>query len=103
MGDAAHPMLPYLAQGAAMAIEDAAVLAQSLARMPDDAVAALRTYERRARARAPRKVAARRRAATAAIYHLAGSKGALRTLAMRAMGGNGCFAVTIGSMIGEPA
>ena len=32
VGDAAHPMLPYLAQGAGMAIEDAAVLAQQLAR-----------------------------------------------------------------------
>lgn len=31
LGDAAHPMLPYLAQGAGMAIEDAAVLAQQLA------------------------------------------------------------------------
>ena len=30
MGDAAHPMLPFLAQGAVMAIEDAAVLAKSL-------------------------------------------------------------------------
>jgi salicylate hydroxylase len=30
LGDAAHPMLPYLAQGAGMAIEDAAVLAQQL-------------------------------------------------------------------------
>ena len=44
LGDAAHPMLPYLAQGAAMAIEDAAVLAQCLARTIDDA-AALRAYE----------------------------------------------------------
>jgi salicylate hydroxylase len=32
LGDAAHPMLPYLAQGAAMAIEDAATLAQVLAK-----------------------------------------------------------------------
>ena len=31
LGDAAHPMLPYLAQGAGMAMEDAAVLAQALA------------------------------------------------------------------------
>ena len=31
LGDAAHPMLPFLAQGAAMAIEDAAVLALALA------------------------------------------------------------------------
>lgn len=30
LGDAAHPMLPFLAQGAAMAIEDAHTLAQSL-------------------------------------------------------------------------
>jgi salicylate hydroxylase len=30
LGDAAHPMRPYLAQGAGMAIEDAFVLAQSL-------------------------------------------------------------------------
>ncbi len=30
LGDAAHPVLPFLAQGAAMAIEDAAVLAHSL-------------------------------------------------------------------------
>jgi salicylate hydroxylase len=34
LGDAAHPMLPLLAQGAAMAIEDAAVLAHELARCP---------------------------------------------------------------------
>jgi salicylate hydroxylase len=31
LGDAAHPMVPYLAQGAAMAIEDSATLAQVLA------------------------------------------------------------------------
>ncbi len=31
MGDAAHPMLPFLAQGAAMAVEDAYVLAQGIA------------------------------------------------------------------------
>ena len=36
LGDAAHPMLPFLAQGAAMAIEDAAVLADNLARRPDN-------------------------------------------------------------------
>lgn len=30
LGDAAHPMVPYLAQGAAMAIEDAATLAKLL-------------------------------------------------------------------------
>ena len=34
LGDAAHPTLPYLAQGAAMAIEDAAVLTRALAMAP---------------------------------------------------------------------
>ena len=45
LGDACHPMLPFLAQGAVMAIEDAFVLARSLSSqsaVPD----ALRTYER---------------------------------------------------------
>ena len=35
LGDAAHPMLPFLAQGAAMAIEDAATLARNLAAAGD--------------------------------------------------------------------
>ncbi len=37
VGDAAHPMRPYLAQGAGMAIEDAHHLAQLLAAQPQDA------------------------------------------------------------------
>jgi salicylate hydroxylase len=45
LGDAAHPMLPFLAQGAAMAIEDAFVLAREIARSRDDSVAALERYE----------------------------------------------------------
>lgn len=45
-GDAAHPMLPFYAQGAGQAIEDAAVLAGCLAQDPADPVAALRRYER---------------------------------------------------------
>lgn len=43
MGDAAHPMLPYLAQGAGMAIEDAAVLAQQL-RPGGDVAQALQVF-----------------------------------------------------------
>ena len=35
LGDAAHPMLPFMAQGACQAIEDAAVLAACLRRLPD--------------------------------------------------------------------
>jgi salicylate hydroxylase len=44
LGDAAHPMLPFLAQGAAMAIEDAAVLAHRLSAEPD-VPRALMAYE----------------------------------------------------------
>jgi 2-polyprenyl-6-methoxyphenol hydroxylase-like FAD-dependent oxidoreductase len=46
LGDAAHPMLPYLGQGAAQAIEDGCVLASALSALPDDLAAALRLYER---------------------------------------------------------
>ena len=58
VGDAAHAMSPYAAQGAAMAIEDAAVLAAAVERFPDDLSAALSRYERQRRERI-RKVAAR--------------------------------------------
>ncbi len=47
LGDACHPMLPYMAQGAAQSIEDAAVLAGVLAHTAgaDEPEAALRRYE----------------------------------------------------------
>jgi salicylate hydroxylase len=44
LGDAAHPMLQYLAQGACMATEDAVALADRVAENPDDLAAAFRTY-----------------------------------------------------------
>jgi len=45
LGDAAHPMMPYLAQGACMAIEDGYVLANELAKSADEPERALRAYE----------------------------------------------------------
>ncbi|MFG2791945.1 FAD-dependent monooxygenase [Streptomyces sp. NPDC048419] len=45
LGDAAHPMFPFFAQGAAQSIEDAAVLARCLAASPDDPEQALKRYE----------------------------------------------------------
>lgn len=45
LGDAAHPMLPFLSQGAAMAIEDGYVLARSLVAHGTDVASALRDYE----------------------------------------------------------
>jgi 2-polyprenyl-6-methoxyphenol hydroxylase-like FAD-dependent oxidoreductase len=62
MGDAAHPMLPFLAQGAVMAIEDAYALGTLLAKLP--APAALAKYEvlRLARATMVQQAARSRRA-----------------------------------------
>jgi salicylate hydroxylase len=45
IGDAAHPMLQYLAQGACQAIEDSVVLADSVAAHPGDVEAAFTAYE----------------------------------------------------------
>jgi salicylate hydroxylase len=87
LGDAAHPMLPYLAQGAAMAIEDAAVLAQCLAQAPDDAPAALRNYEEKRLKRTARtQIAARR---NGGAYHMGGAQALVRSLALMAMRGTG--------------
>ncbi len=87
LGDAAHPMLPFLAQGAGMAIEDAAVLARCLSRQSDDLAPAMRRYE----AMRIRRVRRVQRAARAngQTYHLAGWRARLRDLAMRQLGGKG--------------
>ena len=85
IGDAAHPMLPFLAQGAAMAIEDAAVLAEALGKNLQDPADALRTYEGARWHRTMRAQQAARRQAR--IYGLSGPEAFVRNLAMRAMGG----------------
>jgi len=85
LGDAAHAMLPFLAQGGAMAIEDAAVAAQCLARMPDDPASAWESYSaiRRGRTRKVQRLAAR----NGKRYHRAGAAAMLRNTAMRLLGG----------------
>ncbi len=85
IGDAAHPMLPFLAQGAGMAIEDAAVLAAMLSRYIDDPVDALRGYEGARRLRTARAQQASHKQAR--IYGRTGPEALIRNLAMRAMGG----------------
>ena len=75
LGDACHPTLPFMAQGAAMAIEDAAVLAGCLADSTD-VPAALQRYERLRRDRTARVQHGSRRNAT--LFHLAGIKAWLR-------------------------
>ena len=85
LGDAAHPMLPYLAQGAAMAIEDAAVLAACLDRNPD-VPAALRTYEA---SRLLRTTRVQHDASfNGTVYHLRGAGAVLRSLGLMALGGD---------------
>lgn len=69
IGDAAHPVLPYLAQGAALAIEDAFLLAQSLG-ASDDLAEAFPLYEKPRRARIARVQDLSRRYGW--IYHVRG-------------------------------
>jgi salicylate hydroxylase len=84
LGDAAHPMLPYLAQGAAMAIEDAAILGECMRRTPGDPTAAMRAYETQRMPRTRRTQRAARR--NGAVYHLRGPAAWMRSLALMAMG-----------------
>ncbi|MGH6935620.1 MAG: FAD-dependent monooxygenase, partial [Methylocella sp.] len=83
MGDAAHPMLPFLAQGAAQAIEDADALGEVLTR-GQNIETSLRAYQEARWPRAARVQRASRRQAK--IYHLAGPAALLRDLALRALG-----------------
>lgn len=69
MGDAAHPTLPFLAQGASMGLEDAWVLAEALA-THDSVPAALAAYQGSRKPRTTRIVAAANTNARA--YHLSG-------------------------------
>ncbi len=83
LGDAAHPMLPFMAQGAAAAIEDAVSLGRHL-RSAEDVVPALRAYEA---ARAPRT--ARLQAASienGRAYHASGAKRFARDVLLPLLG-----------------
>jgi salicylate hydroxylase len=85
IGDAAHPMLPFLAQGAGMAIEDAVVLADKLGKSLDDPADALRAFEGARWHRTARAQHLSRRQGR--IYGLTGPEALVRNFAMRAMGG----------------
>ncbi len=85
LGDAAHPMLPYLAQGAGMAIEDAdALAAQLLGATPENApkrlqLFALARWQRNARVQA-------RAVRNGKIFHAAGPMRLGRDIGLRLMG-----------------
>jgi salicylate hydroxylase len=85
IGDAAHPMLPFLAQGAGMAIEDAAVVASMLGKHIDDPEHALRAYEDVRRRRTARAQKASAKQAT--IYGKTGPEALIRNLVMKTLGG----------------
>ncbi len=81
LGDAAHPMLQYLAQGACMATEDAAVIAEEAANAPDDPAAAFRAYQERRYLRTARvQIMAR---VYGEFYHARGVTAELRNQMLR--------------------
>ena len=84
LGDAAHPMRPYLAQGAGMAIEDARQLAASLALLSQDVPQALQHY---AQARWQRNARVQARAQrNGEIFHLKGPMALARDASLRLLG-----------------
>lgn len=83
VGDAWHATLPFMAQGAAMAIEDAAVLAYRLSRHPDDPVSAIRQFQDDRLDRTARLVDLANRNGT--IYHLAGPMAFSRNAVLKRM------------------
>ena len=85
IGDAAHAMLPTIAQGGAQAIEDAFVLANCLESTPDQPAAALQRYEKRRKSRVIRIANEAQRNAT--IYGLGGLAATARNAAIALLPG----------------
>ena len=87
LGDAAHPVMPFLASGAVMAMEDAAVLAVELSRAGgvDNIAAAFRRYEHQRTSRLARVQRASVRMGE--IYHMSGTMRLARNLTMSALPG----------------
>jgi salicylate hydroxylase len=83
LGDAAHPTLQYMAQGACMAMEDAVCLAHEMAARPGDPAAALDAYRAR-RALRTARVQLTSRAIGDHVYHPAGAHARLRNAIMSA-------------------
>lgn len=81
LGDAAHPMLQYFAQGACMAMEDAVELTQQLGPLDADIPAALTAYQNARHLRTARVQLSSREIGDH-IYHPSGSHAALRNAIM---------------------
>lgn len=80
LGDAAHPVLPFLAQGAALAIEDAVALASNLVSLPHDPASALARYAKERQYRAWR--VQREARLLGRLYHLRGPARLARNLVL---------------------
>ncbi len=85
IGDAAHAMTPFAAQGAAMAIEDAATLARTLAGAPADLAGALAAWERERKTRVAK--VARRGALNKLAWNAGGPLALGRNLLLRMRSG----------------
>jgi len=87
LGDACHPTLPFMAQGAAMAIEDGAVLSGCLrdVRAASEVAAALERYSALRRGRTAH--IQRHSIRSGKLYHMRGLPARLRNLALRARPG----------------
>ncbi len=83
LGDAAHPMLQYFAQGACMAMEDAVCLSAEMEAHSGDVERALPAYNARRRLRTAR-VQLQSREIGQHIYHPAGAHAELRNAVMKA-------------------
>jgi salicylate hydroxylase len=83
LGDAAHPTLQYMAQGACMALEDAVCLSHELDAHPGHPRVGLEAYQRR-RALRTARIQLMSRAVGDHIYHPAGAHAKLRNAIMSA-------------------
>ncbi len=83
VGDAAHPILPFLAQGGVMALEDAVVLAHAVAAEPRDPAHAIAAYVAARRERVDAVVRTSRQ--NGHIFHLAGPAALARNFALAAV------------------
>jgi salicylate hydroxylase len=86
VGDAAHPLMPFLASGAVMAIEDAAALSTAMACAGDEFAAAFRGYETHRLGRVSRVQKGSARMGN--IYHMSGALRLARNLTLAATPGH---------------
>jgi salicylate hydroxylase len=100
LGDAAHPVLPFLAQGAGLAIEDAVDLAANLASAPHDPAIALARYANERQRRAWR--VQREARLLGRLYHLRGPARLARNLVL-GWRGEGALLASFDWLYGEGA